>query len=197
MLDQKTFAAAFLRIAGLWLMIAAINNVAWSSFLFVDAVAKRQDISLAILFAITNIGIPLVFALAFVRFPYAISSRVLKIEESEPPDHFDLRPLQQVAFSAFGLWLSVHSVLDIILIVAKGRLFNSLVSIPTSIQAPITADDFAHIVRACVQLALGLWLLWGSEWVVMLFHACGTPGYPAFNDITNSALHYSGVLPHY
>jgi hypothetical protein len=111
------------------------------------------------------VAIPLIVGLILIYLPGTITSRVLKIEGLESGSESNVVPLQRVAFGAIGLWLTVYAVLDAIYVYVKTRIyFRLLEDMPAYARPPsLSPEDFASLVAAALQLALGLWLLLGNR----------------------------------
>jgi hypothetical protein len=165
-MEHRALAALIVRIAGLLIVVSAITNAA-KSFgpLFHPDSSEKIGLGLLLLSAVVSVIIPVVLGLVLIYFPGAVTTKVLRIEGIETRGEIQVRPLQQVAFAAIGLWLVVYAILDSIYIYAKTRIYIRLLEeMPAYVKPPsISPDDFAGYVSSGVQLLIGILLLVGSR----------------------------------
>ena len=136
--------------------------------LFASLVARnpRTDVVLSLFWLVPG-AIGVLVGLLVLRFSEPIADRVLKVAELDSDIGPRIMPLQEVAFSAIGLWFSVEALLravyPLLQLFAKMGPFNwardvAAVGIPL-----ITAEEAAQLVSAVLQFAIGLWLLFKSR----------------------------------
>jgi hypothetical protein len=165
-MEQRGLAALIVRIAGLLIVVSAITNFAESlGPLFRSDSLQKIGVELLLLSAVISLVIPIVLGLVLIYFPVAITIKVLRVDALEAAAEIQVRPLQQVAFAAIGLWLVIHAILDFVYVYAKSQIYiRFFEDMPAYAKPlPVLPDDFASYVSSGVQLLFGVSLLVGSR----------------------------------
>ena len=165
-MDYRALAVLLIRVAGLVAIVSALNASAASLARLFDpkGLAEVGSLWLATV-VIVPVVLPLVLGLVMIYFPATIVSGVLRIDGFDNVSESNIQPLQRVAFSAFGLYLIVYSVLDSMFIYSRVRLYHMLIdSQPVSVKMPpLLPDDFAGLVTTAIQFVLGICILFGNR----------------------------------
>ncbi len=153
------------RMVGLWELVVAVNAIpgAIGPFFNPEYVAKA-GVWLLIAAALFSIGIPLLLGLALIYFPGTVSTTVLRIEPAA--EESKERPLlERVAIAALGLWFAVQALLDGVHVFSRWHLYRRFVEdqYPGATGPVIGPQEFAGLITAVLQFAIGLWLLLGSR----------------------------------
>ena len=169
-MDHKALSVLILRMAGLLVVVYTIANAAKSFAAFLDPRMLQGDGGWRVVIAVLlSAALPIAIGLLLVYFPNAIASGVLKVPGGEVTPG-DVGPLQRVAFSTLGLWLSLYAVVDAVYFWGRARLyFQYIEDAPVYAKGPaLPPDDFGGLVSCAVQLVIGVWLLLGNRGLVNL-----------------------------
>jgi hypothetical protein len=169
-MDHKALSALILRLAGLLVIVYTVTNVAKSFGPFFDPTTMRGvGVWQVLVAALLSVGLPILIGLLLVYFPSTIATSVLKVQGGEVSAE-DVRPLQRVAFSTLGLWLTLYSVIDAVYFWGRARLyFQYIEDMPAYGNAPaLTPGEFGGLLSCAVQLVIGVCLLLGSRGLVNL-----------------------------
>jgi hypothetical protein len=166
-MEHRALAALMVRLVGLWELVVAANALpnAIGPF-FNPAYVEKAGLFVLIGAALFAVVLPFAFGLLLIYFPSTVASRVLRVEGIEPKNAGDVTSLERVAVSLIGLWLTVDAVTDAIHGFSRWHLYRRFfiegqygaVSGPS-----IGPNEFATLITALIQLAIGLWLLLGSQ----------------------------------
>lgn len=155
------------RMVGLWELVIAMTAVpsAIAPFFDPEYVAK---VGLGTLLAagLFSVGIPLLVGLGLVYFPGAVTTQVLRIQSPATPESKDTSLLERVALGALGLWFAVQAILDGVHTFSTTYLYRRFVEdqrYPGIGGPAISPQEFAGLITAALQLAIGLWLLLGNR----------------------------------
>jgi hypothetical protein len=164
-MGHPALASLMVRMVGLWELVVAVNAIpgAIGPFFNPEYIAKA-GVWLLIAAALFSIGIPLLLGLALIYFPGRVSTTVLRIEPAaeEPKE----RPLlERVAIAALGLWFAVQALLDGVHVFSRWHLYRRFVEdqYPGAAGPAIGPQEFAGLITAVLQFAIGLWLLLGNR----------------------------------
>jgi hypothetical protein len=167
-MDHKSLAALILRISGLLIIVYAVTNAAKNFAPFFNPrTIQEVGVGPIVIGVLVSVVVPVLIGLVLVYFPKSIANPLTKVEGVDAgAEH--VRPLQRVAFSAIGLWLSLYAVIDATYFYAKARLYMRFVeNIPSyATPSPFLPDDFGGLVSCAVQFVIGLWLLIGNRGLV-------------------------------
>lgn len=171
-MEHRALAALMVRLVGLWELVVAIGSVPGAIVPFFNPdYMQKAGAAVVIASAFSAVGIPLILGLFLIYFPSTVSARVLRIEGIEPQSTKDVSLLERVAVAALGLWFAVQAVLDGAYSFSKWYLYRKMIEDQyASANAPsIGPQDFAGLIAAGLQLALGLWLLLGARGLANAF----------------------------
>jgi hypothetical protein len=168
-MEHRVLAALIMRIAGLLVIVSSVSKAAESiGPIFRPDLFEKVGISLLLLSIVVSVIIPIILGVVLIYFPRSVATKVLRIEGLDPASENELRPLQQVAFAAIGLWLTIYAILDAVYVYARARIYlRFFEDIPAHVKPPqITSDDFASLIMSGLQLLIGLVLLIGHRGIV-------------------------------
>jgi hypothetical protein len=168
-MEHRALAVLVVRIAGLWELVVALNAVpsAIGPFINPEYIQKAGP-GWLLLNAVFTIGIPLALGLFLIYFPRTVSMSVLRVEGIQPQTSFEASILERVLVSLLGLWFAVQALLDGLQTFSRWHLYRRFVEdqYPGATGPAIGPQEFAGLIVAVAQLALGLWLLLGSRGIV-------------------------------
>jgi len=155
------------RMVGLWELVVAMNAIpsAIDPFFNSEYVAK-VGLGTLLTSGLFSIGIPLLIGFALIYFPGAMTTGVLRIQPPAAPESNDVSLLERVAFAALGLWFSVQAVLDGVHTFSRSYLYRRFIEdqrYPGVSGPAISPPEFAGLITAVLELAIGLWLLLGNR----------------------------------
>jgi hypothetical protein len=166
--EHRALASLILRIAGLLVIVYSITNAAKTLMpVFMPSTAPPLSGWPITLTVVVGVVLPVAIGLVLIYFPGPIASAALRVDGVEvAPD--EIGPLQQVAFSAIGLWLALFAIVDAAYYYGKTRLYLRYVEdSPTYVKMPpLLPDDFGGYVSCVIQLILGILLIVGSRGLV-------------------------------
>lgn len=165
-MEHRALANLFIRMAGLFLVILGVTAIprAVSPF-FGPVYGEKIEPSLLVVVALLNVGIPLLTGMFLIYFPSVATTKVLRIENVEPQNPAESSLLEGVAFSLLGLWFSVTAITDGVRALSTWHLYRVFVEGQHfgDIGPPIRVQEFTYLTTAAIQLAIGLWLLFGNR----------------------------------
>jgi len=168
-MEHKALSALMIRIAGVIVLVYSITNAAGYlvPYLYPRS-TEGLELWPVLMSVIVTIVIPVCLGLFLIYFPHSITARVLKVEGT-PIDADAVKPLQRVAFSAIGLWLTLYAVIDATYYFARSRLYGSFDRDHAYSSDPrLLPDDWGGLISAALQLVIGVSLLFGSRGLVNL-----------------------------
>jgi len=167
-MEHRALAALIIRIAGLLVIVSSVSKGAESiGPIFRSDLFEKVGISLLLLSIAVSVVIPVILGVVLINFPRSVATKVLRIEGLDPASEKEVRPLQQVAFAAIGLWLTIYAILDAVYVYARARIYNRFFeSMPAHVALPLGSDDFGSLISSGLQLLIGLFLLIGHRGIV-------------------------------
>jgi hypothetical protein len=168
-MEHRALAALMVRLVGLWELVVAVGSIPASILPFFEpAYLQKAGLAVALASAFSMFGVPFILGLLLIYFPKTVVTRVLRIEGIEPQDGGEARFLERVAVSALGLWFAVQAVIDQVYHLSKWHLYRRMMvdSYSGAAGPSIGPQEYAGIIAATIQLALGLWLLLGARGLV-------------------------------
>ncbi len=169
-MEHKALSALIIRIAGLLVLVYSIVDAAGYLVPYLYPRSTEVfEIWPIVLNLFVTIVLPLFLGLLLVCFPHSITNHVLKVEGTAVGAD-GVKPLQRVAFSAIGLWLTLYAVIDATYFYARSRLYLEFFEEQPSYSghSPLTPEDFGGFVSSAVQFVIGISLLIGSRGFVNL-----------------------------
>jgi len=168
-MEHRAFAALIVRLLGFWQLVVALNAIPSALAYFTDPdFARKIGLGMLVLGASVQVFIPLFLGWLLINFPMTVASKVLRIEGVEPANSVEATLLERVAVSALGMWFAIQAVIDAVYSFSKWRLYLRFFesTYPAATGPAMGSSEFAGLITAAVQLALGLWLLLGSRGLV-------------------------------
>jgi hypothetical protein len=165
-MEHRALASLMIRMVGLWELIVAMNAIpgAIAPFFNPEYIAKA-GFGMLVASGLFSVGIPLLLGLALIYFPSTATTKVLRIASPAADESRDTPLLERVAIAALGLWLAVQAVLEGVHTFSRWHLYRRFVEdqYPGATGPAIGPQEFAGLITALLQLAIGLWLLLGSR----------------------------------
>src|SRR5882672_9479836 len=111
-MDHRALAALILRIAGLLVIVYSVTNAAKTLVpVFMPSATPPISGWPITLTLLVGIVLPVAIGLVLIYFPRSIASALLKVDGADVTQE-QVAPLQQVTFTAIGLWLALFAIVD-------------------------------------------------------------------------------------
>ena len=171
-MEHRAIASLMIRMAGLWELVAAVNAIpsAVAPFFNPEYVSKA---GMGMLLAAGSFSVvtPLLIGFALIYLPGMVTTHVLRIAPLTVEEPRDPSLLERVAIATLGLWFAIQAVLDGVHAFSRWHLYQRFVEqrYPGAIGPAIAPQDFAGLITAVLQLAIGLWLLLGNRGLANAF----------------------------
>ncbi len=157
--DYRNLSILLIKIAGVVMIVYAIINIpAYISYYFS---LQTNSFWAFVGMSVAPMFIPLIAGVLFFTFPETVTNRLIRDGNETNKSSIDVQAVEQIAFSAIGLYLLFRVISDFV--------FHA-----TSIYLALRAGDIANyntgydhpyalVVATIAELAFALYLLFGSE----------------------------------
>ena len=172
-MDCRSLTSLMLRLAGVFILVSAVTSAPQTFFgLLYRRGGESVDIWPLAVAAFATFAIPFLVGLLLIYFPATVANRMV----SAGTETADALILQQVAFSAFGLYFVTVAVYEAVYWWAKLQLYFAVYeemnfARPTHLRD----EDFAGIVSTGAQFVAGVAVLLGGRGIANLFHRLRSP----------------------
>src|SRR5262245_34910547 len=165
-MDYKSLSALLLRVAGVIILVSAVGTIPSTFVKLYDAKSATADVMVSWLLTVSAVGVPILVGLALIYFPMMITNQLL---HTEGESTIDLSRLEQLAFSVLGVYFVANALLDGFHWIAELRLYFVFYEEMAPVQPfRLPPRSFADIAASCLQLIIGLFLLFGGPGLASL-----------------------------
>ena len=146
-------------VVRLFAVFLVVYNLRYANSVIGFAVTRSPDFLGSALTLILGF-IPMAVAILLWMFPLAIASKLVpEIKNTSTPNPVSKDELQIVAFSVLGLWILMSAIPDTFYWMTFVYRVNAI-----EIGKPqLSPENIAAMVSTGIELALGIWLLFGSQ----------------------------------
>lgn len=164
-MDHRSLSNLLIRLAGVIIIISSVLAIPHTVVSLATTGSPGDSLTSAIIMAGVSTLLPALIGLGLLWFPGTVTNRVICEAKGDTSITTDPVNLQQLVFSALGMYFFASSLFDAVYWLSRLKLYYAALDVLPSFQkAPfILPDDFAGMMSTATEFIVGIYLLFGSK----------------------------------